>query len=69
MGLDSADMLTKLEQREYASTVIYQYQEALQHGIRGIPTFLVGNLLFTGAQPYDVFKQAMGRVLEGQQGG
>ncbi len=68
VGLDSADMLTKLEQRDYASTVMYQYQEALQHGIRGIPTFLVGNLLFTGAQPYDVFKQAMSRVLEGQPG-
>lgn len=68
VGLDSADMLTKLEQRDYASTVMCQYQEALQHGIRGIPTFLVGNLLFTGAQPYDVFKQAMSRVLEGQPG-
>jgi predicted DsbA family dithiol-disulfide isomerase len=40
-----------------------QYQEALGHGISGIPTFLVGNLLFTGAQPYDTFKMAMERYL------
>jgi predicted DsbA family dithiol-disulfide isomerase len=53
-----------LEQQVYTNTVMEQYQEALNHGIRGIPTFLVGNLLFTGAHPYDVFKEAMKRVLE-----
>ena len=64
VGLDSGELLTRLEEQHYTSTVMEQYQEALNHGIRGIPTFLVGNLLFTGAQPYDVFKEAMKRVLE-----
>ena len=40
-----------------------QYQEALKYGISGIPTFLVGNLIFTGAHPYNIFKSAMERFL------
>ena len=43
-----------------------QYQEALKYGIQGIPTFLVGNLIFTGAHPYEIFKSAMNKVLEGE---
>ena len=63
VGLDSSELIASLESKEYSSTVMGQYQEALQYGIRGIPTFLVGNLMFTGAHPYDVFKSAMERVL------
>ena len=64
VGLDPAELLSSLEQQVYTNTVMEQYQEALNHGIRGIPTFLVGNLLFTGAHPSAVFKEAMKRVLE-----
>ena len=63
VGLDSADMVRDLEERKLSSVVMGQYQEALKYGIRGIPTFLVGNLLFTGAHPYGVFQEAMSRVL------
>ena len=62
--LDSKDMITHLENNQFTSTVMGQYQEALQYGIQGIPTFQVGNLLFTGAHPYNVFKAAMDRVLD-----
>ena len=48
VGLDGADMVKALEQGAHSQTVIAQYREALQYGINGIPTFLVGNLLFTG---------------------
>ena len=38
-------------------------------GINGIPGFLIGNILFTGARPYSVFKAVMGKLQEaGQQG-
>ena len=63
VSLDSSEMIHLLESGHYTSTVMEQYQEAMQHGIRGIPTFLVGNLMFTGAHPYEVFKTAMNRVL------
>ena len=64
VDLDSEELRSSLEQETYSGVVMGQYQEALSHGIRGIPTFLVGNLLFTGAHPYDVFKEAMKRVTE-----
>ena len=63
VGLNSAELLKALESKHYSSAVMGQYQEALQYGISGIPTFLVGNLLFTGAHPYSIFKTAMQRVL------
>ena len=63
VGLDGDDMGRSLEEGEHSQTVMAQYREALQYGINGIPTFLVGNLLFTGAHPYPIFKQAMERVL------
>ena len=63
VGLDSADLVRDLEEQKLSSVVMGQYQEALKYGIRGIPTFLVGNLLFTGAHPYGVFQEAMKRVL------
>ena len=63
VGLNSTELLERLKSQEYSPAVMGQYEEALGYGIRGIPTFLVGNLMFTGAHPYDVFKSAMERVL------
>ena len=63
VDLDSVELVQRLESKYYEETVMGQYQEALKYGISGIPTFLVGNLLFTGAQPYNIFKSAMDRVL------
>ena len=63
VGLDGQDMTKALEDGAHSQTVIAQYREALQYGINGIPTFLVGNLLFTGAHPYPIFKQAMERFM------
>ena len=63
VSLDADDMVQCLETHEFSSKVMGQYQEALQYGIRGIPTFVVGNLLFTGAHPYDIFKSAMSQYL------
>ena len=63
VDLNSTEMIERLESKYYAEAVIGQYQEALKYGINGIPTFLVGNLMFTGAQPYNIFEMAMDRVL------
>ena len=70
VSVDSGELIKSLEGGEHTATVMEQYNEALQHGIRGIPTFLVGNLIFTGAHPYEIFQSAMKRVLgeEGPQG-
>ena len=63
VDLNTSEMIERLESKHYESAVVGQYQEALQYGISGIPTFLVGNLMFTGAHPYDIFRSAMDRLL------
>jgi predicted DsbA family dithiol-disulfide isomerase len=64
VGLDKDEMLRSLESGEFSQKVVDQYHEALGHGIRGIPTFVFDNLLFTGAQPYEVFQRVMDKALE-----
>lgn len=62
-GLDWAVLRPRLESGHYRDQVLAQHREAVSLGIRGIPAFLIGNLLFTGAQPYEVFKRVVNRVL------
>jgi predicted DsbA family dithiol-disulfide isomerase len=66
VSLNSTELLAGLEGNRYTSAVMQQYQQALQYGIRGIPTFVVGNLLFTGAHPYEIFTSAISKVLGGE---
>jgi predicted DsbA family dithiol-disulfide isomerase len=61
-GLNWPELSHRLETGYYREAVLTQYQDAMEIGIRGIPAFLIGNQLFTGAQPYDVFKLAMSRA-------
>ncbi len=66
VSLDSDELMERLANHHYSDTVMGQYQEALKYGIRGIPTFLVGDLIFTGAHPYEIFKSAVTKVLGGE---
>ena len=61
-GLDWQELSERLESGYYRATVLGQYRQAVELGIRGVPAFLIGNVLFTGAQPYDVFKMAIARA-------
>jgi len=63
-GLDWPELSQRLESGFYRETVMAQYQQALDLGIRGIPSFIVGNQLFTGAQPYEVFHMALAKARE-----
>ena len=63
-GLDWPELAGRLDSGYYRDTVLGQYQQAMNLGIRGIPAFLIGNQLFTGAQPYDTFKLAIARARE-----
>ena len=63
-GLDWPELSDRLESGQYRSTILAQYQHAVDLGIRGIPAFLIGNQLFTGAQPYEIFKLAVARARE-----
>lgn len=66
VGLDWPELKARLESGHYHQTVVSQYEEALALGIHGIPAFLIGNFLFTGARPYEVFRAVAQRVLAGE---
>ena len=53
----------KLATGHYRKTVQEQHQQAMDMGVHGIPAFLIGDTLFTGAQPYEVFEKAVNRAL------
>ena len=63
-ALDWAVLKHRLESGHYREQVLAQHRDAVSLGIRGIPAFLIGNLLFTGAQPYEVFKGVKDQVLD-----
>ena len=65
-GLDREELSHRLESGHYRETVLSQYRQAIDLNIRGVPAFLIGNQLFTGAQPYEIFKLAMARAQESQ---
>ena len=62
-GLDTDALGDRLESRHYEDAVMTQYREAAELGIRGIPAFLIGKYLFTGARPYQDFQEVMNRTL------
>ena len=63
VGLDWPDLASNLEQRTQKETVEQQYEEALSVGVTGIPAYVLGRFFFTGAQPYELFKQVAERAL------
>ena len=62
-GLDTADLRQHLDSRHYEETVMRDFQEATNMGVHGIPAFLIGKYLFTGARPYQDFQAVVERVL------
>ena len=69
MGLDWSDLSHHLDERTHKESVENQYQEALGVGVTGIPAYVLGKFFFTGAQPYDMFKQVAERALESAEQG
>lgn len=63
VGLDTDMMRARLEKGYYTIRTKAQYEEAIDLGINGIPSFIMGRYLFSGAQPYDVFRQVAEKVL------
>lgn len=66
-GLDWNLLEDRLRSGHYEQTIMNQFQEGLSIGVRGIPGFVIGNVLFTGARPYGIFKAVMDRVLQGSE--
>jgi protein-disulfide isomerase len=63
LGLDSADMQTCLEEHEFEAAVQADLQEAMELGFNGTPAFLINGQPLVGAQPFEVFAQAIESLL------
>lgn len=65
VGLDSDDMQQKVESGEYTSNVEEQVRWAYGIGVTGVPTYVINNrYAIVGAQPYEVFKQALEQIMK-----
>ena len=63
-GLDVAALEQMLREQRYKAQVWQQFEEAQSLGVNGVPAFVVGRYLFTGAQPYPLFQQVAKLALE-----
>ena len=65
-GLDRAEAEAAIAEGRYSDRVAASTQEATRHGIHAIPAFVLGGrLLVMGAQPEDVFAQAVEQLGRG----
>lgn len=63
LGLDRAQFQDCLTSGRYQSNVAAERQEAINNGIRGTPGFILNGQVISGAQPYQVFEQAINQAL------
>ena len=62
--IDWPDLSQRLESGYYRAAIQQDHKHAVEMGIQAIPSFLIGNVLFSGAQPDEVFKTIMKRLLD-----
>ena len=66
LGLDSADFAACLESGRFESAVMQDLDEGTQLGVNGTPAFFINGYSMSGAQPYQIFEQAINQFLEAQ---
>lgn len=63
VGLDAEEMQQKTESGIYQDVIDAYIEEAHTLGITGVPAYVLGQqFLIMGAQPYDLFREAMARL-------
>ena len=65
VGLDGDDMQAVVDSGKYTAEVAEQVQHAYQIGVTGVPTYVINDrYAVVGAQPYEVFKRALAKILK-----
>jgi protein-disulfide isomerase len=62
IGLDTAVFAECLEGGRYETAVLANLQTGVELGIRGTPSFFLNGYFVNGAQPYELFEQAIGEL-------
>jgi len=64
VGLDVDEMQREVEMEKYTADVADAVRWAYQIGVTGVPTYVINDrYAVVGAQPYEVFKNALGQIL------
>lgn len=66
LDLDTGAFASCLETETHAEDVAGDLREGARLGVSGTPAFFVGNRFISGAQPYEVFEQAIEAALGSQ---
>ena len=65
VGLDADDMQVVVDGGKYTAEVAAQVRQAQQIGVTGVPTYVINDrYAVVGAQPYEIFKNALGQILK-----
>ncbi len=63
VGLKRNEILDYINSEEPKSELTKALKDLKQYGINGVPTFIFGDKIVVGAQPYDVFKKLIENTL------
>jgi predicted DsbA family dithiol-disulfide isomerase len=65
VGLDANDMQSVVDGGKYTAEVVAQVRHAQEIGVTGVPTYVINDrYAVVGAQPYEVFKRALAKILK-----
>jgi len=64
VGLNADEMQREVESGKYTANVAEQVERAYRMGVSGVPTYVINDrYAIVGAQPYEVFKRALTRIV------
>ena len=64
IGLDADEMREEVEQGKFTALVSEQVRQAAELGVDGVPTYILNDrYAIVGAQPYEVFEQALKQLI------
>ncbi len=66
IGLNRNDILDYINSEEPKSELTKSLKDLRQFGINGVPTFIIGEKIVVGAQPYDVFRKVIETAIQNE---
>ena len=64
LGFDRSEILEYIDSKEPFNELKKSLSELRKYGINGVPTFIIGDKIVVGAQPYEVFEKVIRNAFE-----